>query len=158
LSDDKKTAVFTIEDDAENYQAEIRDRLQSLEETFEAPQHSIQIKYDLTDGPIPSLSFDYEKLQLSCDWRKLLTIFYSEIELTSKANAGWVKSQEGRMQGLRAQIESGQLDMMSTLVRPDVLGAKSLKARYVESKLFSRHFLRDFRDLVSYACLENIYS
>jgi len=108
-----------MDDAAEEYHEMIRERLRHYieENNIEAPRHTIQIKYDLTDGPIPGLSLDYENFTLSCNWHELFTIFYAEIQLTSKTNHDWVKSQESRMLGLRAQMESGQLDMMSTLMQ-----------------------------------------
>jgi len=95
-----------MDDAPEEYYTVIREGLRSYAKevkwNLKQPQHTIQIKHDLTDGPIPGLSFDYENFRLTCDWRQLLTIFYAEIQMTTKTMEGWVKSQEGRMQGLRA--------------------------------------------------------
>jgi len=74
-------------------------------------QHTIQICSDLTDGPIPGLSFDYETIELSCDWKEMFTIFWSEVQMTSNITREWVNNQETWMKGLKAKVQSGQLDM-----------------------------------------------
>lgn len=74
-------------------------------------QHTIQICSDLTDGPIPGLSFDYETIELSCNWKEMFTIFWSEVQMTSNITREWVNNQETWMKGLKAKVQSGQLDM-----------------------------------------------
>jgi len=95
------------------YNAIITERLKEATsgDNIEIPRHTIQICSDLTDGPIPGLSIDYEKFELSCDWKEMFTIFWSEVQMTSDITHDWVKNQETWMKGLKAKVQSGQLDM-----------------------------------------------
>lgn len=58
---------------------------------FERPKRIIRIHADITDGPIPSLSFNPENLQLSYNWREMFTIFYGEQRLYHKLLDTWAK-------------------------------------------------------------------
>lgn len=114
LSEDKTKAIFNMDNLDDEYLTDIRSRLRSCVEEGDivAPGHTVQIKYDLTDGPVPDMSIDYENLTMSCDWRQLLTIAYSEVQQTSKMTEAWVKSQEERIRALSAQAKS-QEELMS---------------------------------------------
>ncbi len=57
------------------------------------------------------MEIDYQKFELSCDWRGLYTCFYGEEAVYNKLTHKWVKAQESRMLGIRAMIESGTMDM-----------------------------------------------
>jgi hypothetical protein len=113
LSEDKLTATFKMDPGAEEYHDEIRDRLREYGENMniEEPQHTIQVRHEITDGPIPGISFDYEKFQLSCNWRELYTVFFGEIILSGKLTQDWVNGQESYVAGLKNQMESGEFDM-----------------------------------------------
>jgi hypothetical protein len=116
LSEDKTTAVFKMDSGAEDYHPVIRERLQRFESVnFEDPQHTVQIRHDLTDGPLPGLSLDYQNFHLSCNWRELFTAFYAEIGLCSRLDIEFVKSQESWAAGLRQRMERGEFDMMAML-------------------------------------------
>jgi len=82
---------------------------------IEAPQHTIQLRRDVSDGPIPDLSIDDDKFELSCNWRELYTIFYGEITISENLLKGWSESQKGWAEGMRAQLETGGMSMMSVL-------------------------------------------
>lgn len=84
--------------------------------SIEAPQHTIQVRHEITDGPIPKASFNYETFQLSFDWRQLYTIFYGEMELTTRLDESWVRSQESKMAALREKMMRGELDMMAVFM------------------------------------------
>jgi hypothetical protein len=78
---------------------------------FEDTQHSIQIRCDVTDGSIPGLFLDLNKLEFSCDWRESFTVFYGEQRLYHKLLAAWVKKQDGWADNLRTQMETGKINM-----------------------------------------------
>jgi hypothetical protein len=119
LSEDKTTAVFKMDPGNEEYQDIIRSRLREARDNmdFEEPQHTIQVRGELTDGPIPAASFDYENFQLSCNWRDLYTAFWGEIELTYKLDGNWVKKQEGWLDGLKGKMERGELNMEAMVMQ-----------------------------------------
>jgi len=101
----------------ENIHSIIRKRLREYtqEMDIETPQHTIQVRRDLSDGPLPDLSIDDDKFELSCNWRELYTIFYGEITISENLLKGWSESQKGWAEGMRAQMETGGMSMMSVL-------------------------------------------
>lgn len=119
MSEDKKTAIFKMDGVAEEYKNIVAQRLKeaTYEDGFEFPQHTIQICSDLTDGPIPSLSINYDSFELSCDWKEMYTIFWSEVQMTSNITGDWVKNQESWMMGLKAEVQSGQLNIESMMMQ-----------------------------------------
>lgn len=84
---------------------------------IEEPQHYVQVHRDLNDTPIPGFSIDYEKLELTCDWRGLYTIFYGEEKLYGKYTKAWVEEKEDWTKSMREQVERGELDMMEAIKR-----------------------------------------
>ena len=113
VSEDGNTAIFKIDGIADEYKAIVAKRLKEATDgaRIESPPHTIQICSDLTDGPIPGLSIDYETFELSCDWKEMFTIFWSEVQMTSNITRDWVENQETWMKGLKAKVQSGQLDI-----------------------------------------------
>lgn len=118
LSEDQTTAIFKMDPEHEDYNDIIRSRLQQCRESmdFEEPQHRIQVRSELTDGPIPAASFDYGKFQLSCNWRELYNAFWGEIQLASSMDVDWVKKQEGLVNGLKGKMERGELNMEAMMM------------------------------------------
>ncbi|KAH8586776.1 hypothetical protein B0O99DRAFT_48858 [Bisporella sp. PMI_857] len=115
LSEDKKIATFYMPEylPRESHKPYIRNALQKYitDEDLEYTSHRIQVRTDLTDGPIPGLSIDYEKLELSFDWKELYTVFYSEVQVSTRLITEWVEGQKIRHSNLRSAMEAGQLDM-----------------------------------------------
>lgn len=108
--------MFKTETPKEKYQATMKERMEEFtSESFDDPQHTIQIRHDLTDGPLPGFSVDTETFSLSCNWRELFTTFYREIELCSKLDNAYVKSQEGWVVDLKKRMERGEFDMMAMM-------------------------------------------
>ena len=120
----------------------VRSRLREAAENmdFEEPKHTVSVRGELTDGPIPEASFDYENFQLSCNWRDLYSAFYGEIGLAEKLSSGWVKNQESWLGGLRVQMKRGELNMEAMMMQAltgfsDMNDANVKKARRARIKL-----------------------
>jgi hypothetical protein len=101
----------------EDYRRVITQRLRNpaADQSIETPRHYVQVHRELNDTPIPDLSFDYEKLELSCDWRGLYTRFFGEEQLFHKYTKAWVAEKEGWAKDMRKQVEGGQLDMLKAM-------------------------------------------
>jgi hypothetical protein len=114
LSEDKVTAIFRIEEFSGECKSVIRGYLRNYVEDMdvEAPRHTVQIRRDVNDTPIPRLSIDYDKLELSCNWRELYTRFYGEEQLYHKLTGAWVKSKEEWAEDLKVKTDRGEVDMM----------------------------------------------
>lgn len=80
---------------------------------FERPKRIIRIHADITDGPIPSLSFNPENLQLSYNWREMFTIFYGEQRIYHKLLDAWAKEHEDGVLDLEIWIERMTLDALN---------------------------------------------
>jgi hypothetical protein len=85
--------------------------------TIEEPQHYVEVHRDLNDTPIPGFPIDYEKLELTCDWRGLYTRFYGEEQLYGKYTKAWVEEKENWTKSIREQVERGELEMMEAIQR-----------------------------------------
>ncbi|PBP26336.1 hypothetical protein BUE80_DR002637 [Diplocarpon rosae] len=113
LCGDRATAIFSADEDLpENLQPRIKKRLREylVRADILVPQHTVQIRRDINDGPIPNLSIEYEKLELSCDWRKLFSIFYNEEFLYRAITAKTLKEREPLLAELKAEVDRGQMD------------------------------------------------
>ncbi|RDW69906.1 hypothetical protein BP5796_08303 [Coleophoma crateriformis] len=119
LSDDRERAIFHLDQCAEAYKDLLRRRLRKRVEKhdLEAPHHSVQVRRDLNDTPIPALQVDYENLELSCNWKSLLSSFYGEARLYHELQGAWVESQKDWVSGLHTQRLRGQRDMASTMMQ-----------------------------------------
>jgi hypothetical protein len=117
LSDDKSQAIFQIDECADEYKPMLRQLLRrALQNRFtEAPQYYIQIHKDANDGPVPGALIDDENLQLTCDWRRIFTIFFSEEQLYHKLCGDGVKRQEEWVTGLRDKLERGYIDVVEMI-------------------------------------------
>ncbi|KAG9239897.1 hypothetical protein BJ878DRAFT_7520 [Calycina marina] len=119
VSEDQNTAIFKIDCIDDEHKAIVEGRLREATagDKIEFPQNTIQIRRDLTDGPVPSLAIDYEIFELSCDWREMFTIFWSEVRLTSNLTRDWVEKQEAWMNTMKAEVTSGQMDMGTMMMQ-----------------------------------------
>lgn len=115
LSQDRCIAVFKT-DCAEEIGEDIRGRLKSIAlDDIDMPKHYVQVHRELNDTPIPGLSIDYEKLELSCDWHGLFTRFYGEEMLYHNLQAAWVEEKKDWATNMGKMALRGQLDMMQLI-------------------------------------------
>lgn len=119
MSEDSTIAIFKIADLNDDFKDTVTQRLKEATEGdgIEFPQHTLQIRRDLTDGPIPGLSMNCETFELSCDWREMFTIFWSEVRMTSKLTRDWVAEQEVWMNEMKGKIARGQMDVGTMMMR-----------------------------------------
>lgn len=118
VSEDGITAIFTV-DCADEHKPEVRKRLRNYADQFlpEEPGHTIQIRREINDTPIPNQSFDYENLELSCDWRGLYSAFYAEEQCYNNLTKGWAKSREQWALDLHAKMLRGEINMQQMMLR-----------------------------------------
>ncbi|KAI9702781.1 MAG: hypothetical protein M1836_007995 [Candelina mexicana] len=86
--DDKNIAIFV---GAEEYLEEHKEAVprilpsiieeRDLPDRLYSPQHTVQIRREINDPELPGLSIDYEKLELSLNWRELYCNFFAEEKL-----------------------------------------------------------------------------
>ncbi|KAG4416013.1 hypothetical protein IFR04_010838 [Cadophora malorum] len=121
LSEDRSTATFTVDADElpENLHPRARKRLREYvnDMNIETPRHTVQIRRDVNDGPIPGLTVNYDKLELSCDWRGLFGAFYSEEYLYHKFTAKTLKDRASWLSELKSKVDSGELDPMKVMTQ-----------------------------------------
>jgi hypothetical protein len=154
LSEDKQTAVFKTDDDFdENLLDKIKGRLEgSALDDINVPKHLVQVHRDLNDTPIPGLSIDYEKLELSCDWKGLFTRFYGEDLLYYQYQAVWAKEKEEWVVDLGEKARRGELDMAQMIQKTmhafaDAVEDSRYKARTVRQRHQYRERGEEFRIL-----------
>jgi hypothetical protein len=73
------------------------------------PKHTIQIRRDVLDGPIPNLSYNNTTCELSCNWRDLFTAFYGEEALARRLTNKWLDSKVAYLEELKAQMRRGEM-------------------------------------------------
>jgi hypothetical protein len=73
------------------------------------PKHSIQIRRDVLDGPIPSLSFDKNTCEMSCNWRDLFTAFYGEESLARRLTDKWLDTKMAYLEELKKKLARGEM-------------------------------------------------
>ncbi len=121
LHEDRVTATFAVDNDEISIDLQPRTRKRLKEYLgnidIEVPQHTVQIRRDVNDGPIPDISMDYEILELSCNWRKLFSAFYSEEYLYHKLTAKQLKLQEPFLADLKAKVDRGEMDPMAVMTK-----------------------------------------
>ncbi|KAK0104272.1 hypothetical protein ONS96_005364 [Cadophora gregata f. sp. sojae] len=121
LSEDRATATFTVDTDElpENLHPRVRKRLREYVNNMniEVPRHTVQIRRDVNDGPIPGLTMDYDKLELSCDWRELFGAFYSEEYLYHKFTAKALTDRALWLTELKSKVDRGELDPMKVMTQ-----------------------------------------
>ena len=84
---------------------------------FETPSHTVQIRRDFNDSPIPGASINYDTLELSFDWRGLYTAFYTEEKCYEKLTEDWAKDKEQWTIDLQAKMFRGELDMQQVMMQ-----------------------------------------
>ncbi|PMD33763.1 hypothetical protein L207DRAFT_639165 [Hyaloscypha variabilis F] len=112
LSEDICTAKFRLNDDIpEELIPTVKERMQTSVENMDiaAPKHSIQIRRDVLDGPIPSLSYDQAKCEVNCNWRDLFTAFYGEEALARRLTNQWLDNQVAYLDELKRKFTRGEM-------------------------------------------------
>jgi hypothetical protein len=112
--------------------------------SIEAPQYEIQIHRDVNDGPIPGLSVDCEKLELTIDWRETYTILFGEEQIHHRLLNQWTKDQEQWAIDIRKKMERGELDMIKMMQQAaEGFAAGSENARKIARRArIRREYLR----------------
>jgi hypothetical protein len=112
LSEDGRTATFRLHDDRpEQLIPPIEERMQEYLDTMDIadPKHTIKIRRDVLDGPIPNLSYDKTTCELSCNWRDLFTAFYGEEALARRLTNKWLDSKVAYLEELKAKMRRGEM-------------------------------------------------
>ncbi|KAL2060706.1 hypothetical protein VTL71DRAFT_9347 [Oculimacula yallundae] len=121
LAEDTSTAAFAVDfaSLADELQPKARQRLRSYlgGTPIEEPKHTVKIRRDVNDGPIPDLKMDYEQLEIICNWRELYAAFYNEEHLYHKFTAKALEQRGPWLEDLRAKVDRGQLDPMAVMTK-----------------------------------------
>jgi hypothetical protein len=148
LSDNEITATLRVEEDTpEELKPEIKESLRiHVDSTnIEIPHHTIQIRRDVHDGPIPAISVDYDKFEISFDWRGLFTAFYGEEQLYQKLTDKWASSQEAWKSRMAAKVTRGEIDMMQVITEASNAFAKGSEDCRKQAR--RARIRKQFRDL-----------
>ncbi|KAG4433100.1 hypothetical protein IFR05_011418 [Cadophora sp. M221] len=172
LSEDGITATFTVDVDdlPEILHTRARRRLREYvsDMDIEAPKHTVQIRRDVNDGPIPGLSIDYEKLELSCNWRELFGAFYTEEYLYHKFTLKALEKRAAWLEELKAKVDRKELNPMAVMKKAlmafedDSKDSRKLARRARICWQFKKHdgtewdFGRDGDEDVERVCLAEI--
>jgi hypothetical protein len=112
LSEDGRTATFRLHDDRpEQLILPTKERMQEYLDIMDIadPKHTIQIRRDVLDGPIPNLSYNKATCELSCNWRDLFTAFYGEEALARRLTNKWLDSKVAYLEELKAKMGRGEM-------------------------------------------------
>ena len=112
LSEDGRTATFRLHDDRpEQLILPTKERMQEYLDIMDIadPKHTIQIRRDVLDGPIPNLSYNKATCELSCNWRDLFTAFYGEEALARRLTNKWLDSKVAYLEELKAKMRRGEM-------------------------------------------------
>ena len=47
---------------------------------FDVPPYTITVRHDVNNTELPGLKVDYEKREISFDWRRMYSVFFHEAE------------------------------------------------------------------------------
>ena len=112
LSEDGRTATFRLHDDRpEQLILPTKERMQEYLDTMDIadPKHTIQIRRDVLDGPIPNLSYNKTTCELSCNWRDLFTAFYGEEALARRLTNKWLDNKVAYLEELKRKMRRGEM-------------------------------------------------
>jgi hypothetical protein len=112
LSEDGRTATFRLHDDVpEQLIPPARERMQEYLDNMDIvdPKHTIRIRRDVLDGPIPNISYNKTTFELSCNWRDLFTAFYGEVALARRLTNKWLDSKVAYLEELKAKMVRGEM-------------------------------------------------
>jgi hypothetical protein len=112
ISEDGRTAKFRLHDGMpEQSILQIKERMQEYLDTMVIadPKHTIKIRRDVLDGPIPNVSYNKTTCELSCNWRDLFTAFYGEKALARRLTNKWLDSKMAYLEELKAKMRRGEM-------------------------------------------------
>ena len=112
LSEDGRTATFRLHDDRpEQLILPTKERMQEYLDIMDIadPKHTIKIRRDVLDGPIPNLAYNKTTCELSCNWRDLFTAFYGEEALARRLTNKWLDSKVAYLEELKAKMRRGEM-------------------------------------------------
>jgi len=118
LSADKTTAFFIDEHVHPKFKPLVTRILRSCIDPpirFEKPSHTVQVRRELNDTPIPGLSIDYDTMTLSCDWRGLYSAFFAEEHLVHKIRERDMETFDARRTALINNVRGGQMDIVAAM-------------------------------------------
>ena len=117
--EDKSTAVFMAQDIEPQELDDIYDHnvpmiwdkihAYSLAPNLELPQHTVQIREDLNDGPVPHISVSPITSEIYCDWRALLSVFYGEERRYQAITNEWLQRQKAGAAELKRKLDRGEM-------------------------------------------------
>jgi hypothetical protein len=148
LSENEITATLCVEEDTpDELKPAIKESLRTHVDSIniEIPHHTIQIRRDVHDGPIPAISVDYNKFEISLDWRGLFTAFYGEEQLYQKLTNKWASSQEAWKSRMAAKVTRGEIDMMQVITEASNAFAKGSEDCRKQAR--RARIRKQFRDL-----------
>jgi hypothetical protein len=122
--DDKTTAVFksNMPEDFE-YKDVLKATLRSCIDTINDPNkivqpiHWVQIRRYVNDTPIPAVSIDSDKLELSCDWRRMATFLLREEDAVSDACEKWVDTSQDWVEQLKMQNGGSPANIQAAMMK-----------------------------------------
>lgn len=119
LLEDGKTAILSVYDLLEKLVPVARKRMREVvsERHIEIPSHNLQIRREVTDGPIPHLSFDGEKMEVSCDWKELFSAFYGEEFLYHSLMGAAIEARKPRLDGLKTMVAEEEMGVEQVIMR-----------------------------------------
>ncbi|KAL3421921.1 putative aldehyde dehydrogenase [Phlyctema vagabunda] len=118
LSHDRKKVIFDVENFPERWKSITCRKMRKVlqENNLEAPSHIVQIRHDINDTPVPGLCMNYDKLELSCDWRALYTAFLREAGLLESLQAAWIESQQDWIRQLGEMMAAPHKDKAGKVI------------------------------------------
>lgn len=86
-------------------------------DNFEIPRHTVRVRRQINDTPIPGFHIDCTERVLSCDWRGLYSAWYAEDLNYRHMLADRVHEQDNQREELSAQLACGEVNQMEMLMR-----------------------------------------
>jgi len=118
LSEDKSTAFFKVDPPVNaKYKPLVCNAIKSYlhANQFEMPLHTVQVRHELNDTPIPGLHIDYDTMVLSCEWRGLFSTFFAEELLVHNLREKALEKFQAQRDALIENVHSGRVDMIDAM-------------------------------------------
>ncbi|KAF8069321.1 hypothetical protein FPV67DRAFT_1669327 [Lyophyllum atratum] len=100
------------------YRPELISRLRSRL-AYGNPAHNpkilVQIRREVNDTAVPGLEVDYDGLEMSVEWKSMISAFLREEKEYSRRNAEWAESKKPSLRETRARIDGGELGEMEAI-------------------------------------------
>ncbi|KAF2816159.1 uncharacterized protein BDZ99DRAFT_566020 [Mytilinidion resinicola] len=81
------------------------------------PPYMIRVRRDLNDTEIPGLEIDYEKREVSFDWRAMYSMFFREEEYVENKIKKMAQQASVDALNLQAMVESGGMELIDAMQR-----------------------------------------